>query len=178
MSKYTMNVEIENPTLFRSKISREINSILKLNSTDTLGSNVEKGIYNYSLEEASIKNITKRWDNVYFRIIYMTRLKSILTNITKNESFRKSIINKDISFEQLSRISHQEINSSRWDAIIKEKIERDKAKYEVQKKINSEFTCFKCKSNNCSYYQLQTRSADEPMTTFVSCMDCANRWKC
>ena len=31
--------------------------------------------------------------------------------------------------------------------------------------------------NNCSHYQLQTRSADEPMTTFVSCQECGHRWK-
>ena len=45
------------------------------------------------------------------------------------------------------------------------------------------FTCFKCKSagrpdNKCTYYQLQTRSADEPMTTFVTCLQCGCRWKC
>jgi DNA-directed RNA polymerase subunit M/transcription elongation factor TFIIS len=178
MSSGIMNIQIENHIAFRNNISKEINSLLDLDEDNTIGTNVEKGIYNYSVEEASIKNIIKRWDNVYFQIIYMTRLKSILTNIIKNNNFKLSIINKEIPYSQLSRISHQEINSTRWDAIIKEKIERDMAKYEVQKKINSEFTCFKCRSNNCSYYQLQTRSADEPMTTFVSCLDCANRWKC
>ena len=40
------------------------------------------------------------------------------------------------------------------------------------------FTCRQCKSNKCSYYQMQTRSADEPMTTFVSCIMCGARWKC
>eukprot|EP00124_Ichthyophonus_hoferi_P005047 Ihof_evm3s651 gene=Ihof_evmTU3s651 len=39
------------------------------------------------------------------------------------------------------------------------------------------FKCGKCKKNNCSYYQMQTRSADEPMTTFVSCNVCGNKWK-
>ena len=41
-----------------------------------------------------------------------------------------------------------------------------------------DFTCHKCKSKKCSYYQLQTRSADEPMTTFVTCLNCNARWKC
>jgi transcription elongation factor S-II len=39
------------------------------------------------------------------------------------------------------------------------------------------FTCGKCKQKKCTYYQLQTRSADEPMTTFVQCVNCGNRWK-
>lgn len=37
--------------------------------------------------------------------------------------------------------------------------------------------CGKCKKKNCTYNQLQTRSADEPMTTFVLCNNCGNRWK-
>ena len=39
------------------------------------------------------------------------------------------------------------------------------------------FKCGKCKGNDCSYFQLQTRSADEPMTTYVWCSGCGNRWK-
>ena len=54
---------------------------------------------------------------------------------------------------------------------------RDINKYENRDKIDSEFKCRKCKSKNCSHYQMQTRSADEPMTTFVTCMDCGNRWR-
>jgi transcription elongation factor S-II len=39
------------------------------------------------------------------------------------------------------------------------------------------FTCGGCKNNRCSYYQKQTRSADEPMTVFVTCLVCKLRWK-
>eukprot|EP00070_Physeter_catodon_P036652 XP_028343546.1 transcription elongation factor A protein 3 isoform X4 [Physeter catodon] len=39
------------------------------------------------------------------------------------------------------------------------------------------FQCSKCKKKNCTYNQVQTRSADEPMTTFVLCNECGNRWK-
>ena len=40
------------------------------------------------------------------------------------------------------------------------------------------FTCRKCKSKRTTYYQMQTRGADEPMTNFVSCMDCSYNFKC
>ncbi|KAK3519462.1 hypothetical protein QTP70_029778 [Hemibagrus guttatus] len=39
------------------------------------------------------------------------------------------------------------------------------------------FVCGKCKGKSCTYTQVQTRSADEPMTTFVMCNQCGNRWK-
>lgn len=35
--------------------------------------------------------------------------------------------------------------------------------------------CGKCNKRNCTYNQLQTRSADEPMTTFVMCNECGHR---
>ncbi len=40
-----------------------------------------------------------------------------------------------------------------------------------------QFKCGKCKARKATYYQMQTRSADEPMTTFVTCLNCNNRWK-
>jgi DNA-directed RNA polymerase subunit M/transcription elongation factor TFIIS len=43
---------------------------------------------------------------------------------------------------------------------------------------NGLFKCGKCKSVKTTYYQMQTRSADEPMTTYVTCKNCGNRWKC
>lgn len=178
MSLNIMNISLEDPNDFRLNISKKINTIIGFDTNKTCGKNIEKGIYNYCIKEASKKNIIKKWNNYYFKIIYMMRLKSILTNLQKNEKLRQLIINKTLSYEQLAYITHQEMDHSRWDTLIKEKIERDKSKYEVQRKINSEFTCFKCNSNNCDYYQLQTRSADEPMTTFVSCLECGNRWKC
>ena len=39
------------------------------------------------------------------------------------------------------------------------------------------FKCGRCKSKKTTYYQMQTRSADEPMTTFVTCLECEKRWK-
>lgn len=173
-----MNSTIENTDDFRRNISAQINAIFGAGSGKSIGKNVEKTVYNYTINESSTKNIIKQWDNHYFRIIYLTRLKSIVTNLKKNDEFRNLVKNGTITLDQLSSISHQEMNHSRWDKLIQAKIERDKTKYETQKKINSEFTCFKCHTNNCDYYQLQTRSADEPMTTFVSCLECGNRWKC
>lgn len=46
-----------------------------------------------------------------------------------------------------------------------------------ERAITDRFTCGKCKQKKVSYYQMQTRSADEPLTTFCTCENCGNRWK-
>ena len=43
--------------------------------------------------------------------------------------------------------------------------------------VTDSFTCRKCRSKKCTYYELQTRSADEPMTLFITCIDCGTKWK-
>ncbi len=75
-------------------------------------------------------------------------------------------------------MSHQELNPERWDALIQLKSVRDKNKYEQNMEAATDsFKCRKCRSTKCTYYELQTRSADEPMTIFITCLDCGTKWK-
>ena len=79
----------------------------------------------------------------------------------------------------LAFMTHQELNPDKWKKLIETKMKRDKIIYDTKIAASTDtFTCGKCKSNECTYYQMQTRSADEPMTTFVTCINCGNRWKC
>ncbi|CAL1298875.1 unnamed protein product [Larinioides sclopetarius] len=41
----------------------------------------------------------------------------------------------------------------------------------------TEEPCPKCAHGKAYFLQIQTRSADEPMTTFYKCVGCAHRWK-
>ena len=44
-------------------------------------------------------------------------------------------------------------------------------------KANSIYTCGKCKQNKVEYKQVQTRSADEGMSVFCTCLNCGNKWR-
>ncbi|XP_055328990.1 DNA-directed RNA polymerase III subunit RPC10-like [Paramacrobiotus metropolitanus] len=41
----------------------------------------------------------------------------------------------------------------------------------------TESTCPKCNHKRAYYHQMQTRSADEPMTIFYKCVSCGNQWR-
>jgi transcription elongation factor S-II len=167
--------KIENPQEFRNNICNKLNNILK---NEKICSNLEKGIYNYSLELANKLNVVKKWDNTYFIRIYIDRLRTIFINL-QNKNVKNLILKKKIKSHELAFMTHQEMQPDKWNALIEEKKIRDENKYAPKLEASSDdFKCWKCKSKKCTYYQLQTRSADEPMTTFVSCLDCGNRWKC
>jgi len=166
---------IENPTEFRNNVRKEL---LKTIKNDKLTINLEKGIYNYCIQQADKKNIVKKWDNIYFAHIYLDRLKTVMFNL-RDEVLLKKLITKKFKAHELGFMTHQEMQPEKWQALIDAKKIRDENLYAPKLDGNTDnFTCRKCKSKNCSYYQLQTRSADEPMTTFVTCIDCGSRWKC
>lgn len=144
---------------------------------EDLVTDIEQGIYDYTCCDAKSRHVQNNWDNPYFKLIYKDRGRSIIRNLTTNNDLLNNLINKTILVNEFSKYTHQELNPQLWKPLIDKKIEQDKNKYENPEKIVSEFKCKKCKSNNCTHYQLQTRSADEPMTTFVSCQDCGNRWR-
>jgi transcription elongation factor S-II len=165
---------IENPDNFRANIRKKIDKIL---NNEKASLNLEKGIYNYALKEADNRKIVKKWDNKFFVQIYLNHLKSILNNL--NEKWIEEINNSSIQSHKLAFMTHQELNHIKWSELIEAKSKRDKNKFETNLAAATDtFTCRKCKANQCTYYQMQTRSADEPMTTFVTCIPCGNRWKC
>jgi transcription elongation factor S-II len=166
--------KIDNPELFRSNIRERINDIIK-NEKNT--SNLEKGIFNYTLKEADQRKIVKKWDNSYFVQIYLDRLRSIMSNL-KGEVL-ENVKDGSVKAHIVAFMTHQELYPEKWSALIEAKSKRDKNKFETNIAAATDtFTCRKCKGNQCTYYQMQTRSADEPMTCYISCCICGNRWKC
>jgi len=158
----------------RENVTTLIESIVNKSS---LTANIERTIYNYSIVDAKRRQIAATWTNKYFEQIYKNRARSIWMNLKTNQMFLEKVRNKEITIKQLEQMTHLEINPELWEQLLEAKKTREINKYEKREKIVSEFTCRKCKSNNCSHYQLQTRSADESMTTFVTCMDCGTRWR-
>lgn len=168
------------PKQFRENLRSKIKKIIK---NEKIAINLEKGIYNYAIAKAKEKKIVRKWENKYFVQIYLNRFRSIYNNINPgNSTYNKSLLQKvkknKIKSRELAFMSHQEMNPGIWKALVDAKIKRDKNLTEIDMSAaTDEFKCYKCQKRICTYYQLQTRSADEPMTTFITCLNCGNRWK-
>jgi len=166
--------KIDNPELFRANIVNKIDEIL---TNDKNSKNLEKGIFNYTLKEADRRKVVKKWDNASFVQIYLNHLRSILNNLN-NKHILEQINDGSIKVHNVAFMTHQEMCPERWDELIKRKSILDQNKFESNIEAATDtFTCRKCKSKKCTYMGMQTRSADEPMTIFVTCLDCGNRWK-
>ena len=76
----------------------------------------------------------------------------------------------------LVNMTREELNPEVWENLKTKTLNKVVVKQEAQE--DGMFKCNKCKSMKTVYYQMQTRSADEPMTTYVTCTNCNFKWKC
>ena len=127
---------------------------------------------------------------------YIAKARQLNFNLKKNADLTNRILTGEVTPDGLTRMTSEQLAT-------KEKImATEKAKKEIEDsrrldwetenedKMNEQcgikgdllnaslFTCGRCKSIKTTSTQKQTRSADEPMTVFVLCKNCGNRWKC
>jgi len=113
---------------------------------------------------------------------YKAKIRSLFVNLKdkNNPGLRESVASGDISATRFSSMTSQEMASEERKAAdnkIKEQNFQSSLGAEEQQAETDAFQCGRCKQRKCRYRQAQTRSADEPMTTFVTCTNCGNRWK-
>jgi len=162
------------PKQFRKNIGAYFTNVFQ---DEKLGKNIEVGIYNYAIQEAQFRQIIKKWTNPLFVQLYVDKLRSIYINLGQEE-FLQQIQKGEILPQQVAFMTHQEMNPHIWKVHIEKKMKRDASKYNDNMQASTNmYTCKKCKSQRCTYYEMQTRSADEPATIFVTCLDCGKNWR-
>ncbi|NXW88993.1 TCEA3 protein, partial [Alopecoenas beccarii] len=113
---------------------------------------------------------------------YRNRVRSRISNLKdpKNPGLRRNVLCGAIPPDLIARMTAEEMASDELkelrNAMTQEAI-REHQMAKTGGTVTDLFQCGKCKKKNCTYNQVQTRSADEPMTTFVLCNECGNRWK-
>ena len=156
---------ITNPSEFRSGVAKGLEGLLADSCSEPvtkLSQNVEKTVLNYAIAEAGRREVVRKWDNQQFVEIYIARLRSLWRNMA-NPEFAVMIVAKEVTPAELAKMTHQDMAPGRWEELIQTKRDRDENKYAARRMEIQMITNADVVLQNVTY-ELQTRSADEPMT--------------
>jgi transcription elongation factor S-II len=144
---------------------------------EKLAKNIEIAIFNWAVRKL---NRESSWENRSFRDLYKARFLELKRALLEYD-LRLRIVEKKVQLKELVNMTPDQLmpDGPYAKALMKARtkaleLESIRAKEEEYEGI---FMCKKCKSKKTTYYQLQTRSADEPMTTYVECKNCNKHWK-
>jgi DNA-directed RNA polymerase subunit M/transcription elongation factor TFIIS len=158
----------------------KFNSIL---NNIEISKKIEESIYNYTLYQAKLKGLDANIDDKYFKRIYVNKIITLYNNLDKNSyvknyHFLDRIINdENFNIANIAFLTPQELHQEHWKKYLDRQIANDEFLYSRTAGIRTnQYKCSRCKEKNCTYYQLQVRCSDEPMTTFINCLNCGNKW--
>ena len=167
----------------RTYACSKLSAILNVQATDKLCMNLEKCIFNWAVRVIKMNGDQPSWENPFFKNKYKLKFLTIQYNLKDpSNDLAERLKTEKIKVTDVVLMNPGELNPHGLYAVTKAKL---KVQEDHKLSRNTEndsyegmFKCGKCKSRKTTYYQMQTRSADEPMTTFVTCTNCNNRWKC
>ena len=171
------------PNQFRSRIRNQLAGEMRewveksAESLCVYAENLERAIFNATLDRCEKMNTPTRWKNEMFVDVYIRILHS-MHHALQHEHIRRDIKERRLRTHRLPFMTHQEIHPKKWASLLDNKVKREQNMFRSNVHASTDsYTCRRCKSNECTFYQMQTRSADEPMTIFISCISCGNQWK-
>lgn len=151
---------------------------LDLCDDETWIRNVEKSIFNKSITDyANLYQFMPSWDCAKFKQFYRQTFMRVHFNLNnpKNEELIPKLNTGEVTPDMLAFMTHAELWPEHWIGCEPgQKIIISQPSMELQESM---LQCGKCKSKKIYHYEMQVRSADEPMTVFCTCLDCNKRWK-
>ena len=167
----------------RQSVVNAINTLLKDSITEKQQIELEHYIYNNSLEIAKKKHIHLSWNQPLFVQIYLSSARSVVGNLhptsyIQNKTLFSRFKSGEITLEEAASFNFNDLYPELWKDLSVRQFEREKRLLEGNKSMaTDQFFCKRCKKRECTYYELQTRSADEPMTIFIQCVNCGKQWR-
>lgn len=150
---------------------------------DVQVADLEVGIYNWAILYAEKNKIIRNWLCTKFLNVYMNKAMSVIANLDDqsyigNGRLLSRLQEKEFMPHEIAFMTHDHMFPERWKDAMDKKLRKDEHIFqEKPAAMTSQFKCGKCKKRECTFQELQLRSCDEPMTLFISCLNCGNRWR-
>ena len=143
---------------------------------------IEQAIFKKSMETANKEEIRKTWNSQGFRDVYLAVSRRIMGNLSpssyiQNKNLWSRYSANELTIDDIVRQNYLELCPERWQQMVDRQAKREQIQLEGDfSRATDKWICHGCKQRKCTYYELQTRSADEPMTIFIHCLNCNKRW--
>lgn len=143
---------------------------------------IENSVFNKTINDIRINWGIPSWDNPTFVGIYIDTARHIFLNISPktyvgNKYLITRINSEEVNAKLIAFMKPEEMAPERWKSITEAVNNKEMELYNKANMAGVIHYCKVCKKKTkCSFYQLQTRSADEPMTNFWSCLECNSNW--
>jgi DNA-directed RNA polymerase subunit M/transcription elongation factor TFIIS len=144
---------------------------------------LEHEIFVATLGEALAKHIFANWKNSLFREIHNYKQFKLFSNLhpdspVKNPRLLQRVREGELSMADLARLDDMELYPENWKKLQDQQLVREQKLLEGKAAASTDmFKCGRCGKRETTYYEMQTRSADEPMTIFITCCNCGKKWK-
>ena len=154
---------------------------VKTDLDDPIVKNIEVGIFNWCINFAEDHKISKYWSNPKFYKIYIEKSRSIISNLSGEYNMRliKRLREKEFLPHELAFMKPENMCPEAWRDVKEDYLKKFESAFENKAigTLTEMFKCMKCKKQQCTYFTLQTRRADESETVFVRCVNCGNSWR-
>ena len=144
---------------------------------------LERAIYNGAIQQARVRHVVRAWDYPLFVHLYRMHAHHVACNFcpesyVQNTDLYEGYQRGELTFESIASMNTYELFPSKWRDMFDQRQVREKKQLEGNKdRATDQFTCTRCWKKECTYYEMQTRSADEPMTIFITCLNCGKKWR-
>lgn len=166
----------------RRRVRERIQSVAPSFTPDDV-IDLELGVFNWTLDFATEAKITRNWRNPRFIKLYLDKAIGVVSNLDQDSYIQNKrlcyrIQEREFLPHDLPMMLPENVFPERWAAIIDKKTKKEESIYEEKPVAMTEiYKCGKCKKRECTYQERQLRSCDEPMTLFITCLNCGNRWR-
>lgn len=144
---------------------------------------IERAVLANAMTDADVKFVVKYFDNTLFQVCYTSAARRLISNLdpttyVHNEHLLQKIKEHDLQIEHLATMTVLDYAPNLYSGLHDRMLLREQRQLEGNKAMATDmFKCNRCGKRETTFYELQTRSADEPMTKFITCVNCGKRWR-
>ncbi len=171
-------------SVYRQNTHKLLTSSLSSHCTKKHLVDLEQAILTIALKEAKQRQVFRHFDNTLFQNMYQMVVRRIIANLSPNSyvlggsNLLQKLVKKDITMDTFVTMNVMDYSPTLYANLREQQQLREQRQLEGNRAMVTDmFKCGRCHKRECTFYEMQTRSADEPMTKFISCINCGNHWR-